>query len=306
MKASTHWRLKSFYFQGDAWLKRNWLIGLRGPRRQIIGSCRAPGRYGHVFWWGKWPPQWETCSVNVIQRWRPLVLLWLIAAHGEIKRQHLAALGRAESRMKSRKRKMWQMELRKWRLPFWIQWSSGLINNFYNICETDTLLTGSVREMDGRGGAWAPGWQGGGQRGQGRQGPPFSIYWSGRERAGSFEAVKWSEFQHDHGDCSRPGRHFDEVVLKMERMFCARRFKGRFLFCWSWNYTQAGERAAVANLNLQEGRLQFKWLEFKIIKTVHKISKRSFRFVVYHFVFKTPSFFSPKQLSIKGKVSFYQ
>lgn len=81
------------------------------------------------------------------------------------------------------------------------------------------------------GGGWEqPGWQGGGQQGQGRQGPPFSIYWSGRERAGSFEAMKWSEFQHGHGDCSRPGRHFDNVVLKMERMFCARRFKGRLLF----------------------------------------------------------------------------
>lgn len=93
-------------------------------------------------------------------------------------------------------------------------------------------FTGSAREMDGWGGEGQPGRQGGGQRGQGRQGPPFSIYWSGREAAGSFEAMKWSEFQHGHGDCSRPlGRHFDEAILKMERMFCARRFQGRVLVC---------------------------------------------------------------------------
>lgn len=105
-------------------------------------------------------------------------------------------------------------------------------------------MVGGCEEQLGR--------QGGGQQGQGRQGPPFAIHWSGREAAGSFEAMKWSEFQHGHGDCSRPlGRHFDEAVLKMERMFCARRFKGRVLFCWFWNYTQAGKRAAAINLNLQ-------------------------------------------------------
>lgn len=82
------------------------------------------------------------------------------------------------------------------------------------------------------GGEEQPGWQGGGSAGQGRQGPPFSIHWSGWEAAGSFEAVKRSEFQQGHGDCSRPlGRHFDAAVLKMDRMFCAGRWKGRLVFC---------------------------------------------------------------------------
>lgn len=164
-------------------------------------------------------------------------------------------------------------ELRTWCLAFWIQWSSGLINDFCNICEADTSFHW-ISAWDGwLGGEEQPGWQGGGQQGQGRQGPPFSIYWSGREPAGSFEAMKWSEFQHGHGDCSRPlGRHFDDAVLKMERMFCARRFKGRLVFCSSWNYTQAGERAAAVNLNLQESTgFQFYSLSYKIIKNVHEI-----------------------------------
>lgn len=269
MKTSAHLRLKSLYFQEDAWLKRNWLIGRRGPQRQIIGSCRAPEMYGHVFWWGKWPPQWETCSVNVIERWRPLVLLWLIAAHSEIKKTNgssrgcIWVSGIKDEEQENGKCGKWNWEIDV--CPFGS--SEVLVSSIISTTSvklTPCWLDQCVRWMVG-GDEEPPGWQGGGQRGQGRQGPPFSIYWSGRERAGSFEAVKWSEFQHDHGDCSRPGRHFDEVVLKMERMFCARRFKGRLLFCWSWNYTQAGERAAVANLNLQEGRFRFKRLECKII-----------------------------------------
>ena len=53
----------------------------------------------------------------------------------------------------------------------------------------------------------------------GRVHPSSPIGQTAQRLLCSFEALKWTEFHHDHGDCSTSFvRNFGEMVLKTERL----------------------------------------------------------------------------------------
>lgn len=87
----------------------------------------------------------------------------------------------------------------------------------------------------------------------GRVHPSSPIGQTARRVLCSFEALKWTEFHHGHGDCSMSFvRNFGEMVLKMERLARGGNagvfvFRGalRVLSHWSWGYTWAGDEAAA-------------------------------------------------------------
>lgn len=154
MKTSTCMRrFKSLHFLEDRWLKRNWLIGQRGPQHQIIGSCQAPERWDHVFGWehgrlserpvvrmlqrGWLVEGFSLTSANCCRQWDKMT-------NGGV------ASAWAEGRIKSRK---WEI-CQKWELDVWPFGSSEVLVSSM-ISATSVKLaphfTGSVREMGGWG-----------------------------------------------------------------------------------------------------------------------------------------------------------
>lgn len=198
---------KGLYFLQDRWLKRNWLIGQRGPQHQIIGSCRR--QRGGV-----------TCSGGKMAAWVGDLLLQRLTGgvppqliDSEIRWQMGGGLPQREPEEGQRAGNWERVTTGNLMFgPFgsrffshqWVLqhlWSCRLVS-----------LDHCVRWMPG-GGEGQPGWPAWGQRGQARPGPPFGQ--AGKQPAG----WKRSEFQHGHGDCGRlPGRHFDDAVLKVDEV----------------------------------------------------------------------------------------
>lgn len=225
---------KGLYFLQDRWLKRNWLIGQRGPQHQIIDSCRRQRggvtcSGGKMAAWvgdlllqrlagGDW---WSPTSAN--WQWDKMTNGWGVASAW------------ARGRTKSRK----LGACHNWELDVWAFWIQVLLSSMSSAASVklSPRFTGSLREMDAWGG-WGAAWMAGlGSAGSGQAG---STLWSGREAAGGLEEVRiparpWGLWQAAWKTFWRCGPKSGRGCSVL----------GGLVYCCSWNCTQAGERAAA-------------------------------------------------------------
>lgn len=109
-----------------------------------------------------------------------------------------------------------QKKLPDWRTAWPTDWFTGWMDEVDGGGMRSGTLGGWVVLVDGR-------WLGGlGKVGEVKAGmvhPSSPIGQTGQRVLCSFEALKWTEFHHGHGDCSMSFvRNFGEMVLKMGRL----------------------------------------------------------------------------------------